>query len=125
MTMTRQQRRAQERVAQKLKDKVDAFRMSNPMAEETYRQGYEAGWHAACDYAMKTCYAAAVMALHDLEGYSTKRNTRFLRLMDKYVTDTLASEEIIDDALQKAGVAICFRAPFPEDRVQEEKGDAE
>ncbi len=117
--MNRQQRRAHERIEQKLKDKVGAFRLSSPMAEETHRQGYEAGWHAACNYAMKTCYAASVMALHDLEGYGTKRNARFLRLMDGYVTNTLTSEEALDDALQKAGVAICFREPFPEDRVKE------
>lgn len=68
---------------------------------------------------MKTCYAAAVLALHDLEGYSTVRNTRFLRLMDKYVTDTLTSEEIMDDALEKAGVSINFRELFTEDRITE------
>ncbi len=117
--MNRQQRRTQERIEQKLKNKVEAFRLSTPLTEETHRQGYEAGWHAACDYAMKTCYAAAVLALHELEGYSTVRNTRFLRLMDSYVTNTLTSEEIMDDALQKAGVAICFREPFPEERIQE------
>ncbi len=50
--MNRQQRRTQERIEQKLKDKVEAFRLSTPLAEETHRQGYEAGWHAACDYCM-------------------------------------------------------------------------
>lgn len=119
MTMTRQQRRAKERAEQVLASKIEAFRKTNPMAEETYKAGYAEGWHAACNFAMKTCYAAAVMALHDLEGYSTVRNTRFLRLMDSYVTNTLTSEEIMDEALEKAGVAINFREPFTEDRVQE------
>ena len=70
---------------------------------------------------MKTCYAASTLALHDLEGYGTKRNRRFLRKMDGYVTDTLTSEEIIDEALQKAGVSINFRAPFDDERIQEAK----
>lgn len=119
MTLTRQQRRKQEREKEALLRKGNAFRKASPMAEEVHRQGYEEGWKAACDFCMRICYAASTLALHDLEGYSTKRNTRFLRLMDRYVTDTLTSEEIIDDAFHKAGVAINFKAPFDDERVQE------
>ena len=119
MTMTRQQRRAQERFMKKLKATGDAFRKTSPMAEEVHRQGYEEGWKAACDFCMRICYAASTLALHDLEGYGTKRNTRFLRLMDGYVTNTLTSEEIIEDAFSKAGVSIDFRTPFEDERVQE------
>ena len=117
--MNRQQRRKQERAKEALLRKGEAFRKASPMAEEVHRQGYEEGWKAACDFCMKVCYAASTMALHDLEGYSTKRNTRFLRRMDGYVTNALTSEELIDEALKKGGVAINFRAPFDEERVQE------
>lgn len=119
MTMTRQQRRAQERLMKKLKATGDAFRKTNPMAEEVHRQGYEEGWRDACDFCMRVCYAASTLALHDLEGYGTKRNTRFLRRMDGYITDTLTSEEIIEEAFRKAGVIINFKAPFDDERVQE------
>lgn len=119
MTMTRQQRRKLEREKQALLRKGDAFRKASPMAEEVHRQGYEEGWKAACGFCMRVCYAASTMALHDLEGYGAKRNTRFLRSMDGYVTNALTSEEIIDEAFEKAGVAINFRAPFEEERVQE------
>lgn len=119
MTMNRQQRRKQEREQQALLRKGMAFRKASPMAEEVHRQGYEEGWKAACDFCMKVCYAASTMALHDLEGYGSKRNTRFLRRMDGYVTNALTSDEIIDEALQKAGVEINFRAPFEDERVQE------
>lgn len=121
MTMSRQQRRAQERAQQKLREKVEAFRKSSSLSEATFQQGYEEGWKAACDFCMKTCYAASAIALHELEGYGTKRNTRFLRLMDSHVTNTLSSEELMDDALKKAGVAINFREPFTDDRIQEEE----
>ena len=117
--MNRQQRRAAERALTKADQRLNAFRTTNPLAEETYRRGYEAGWHAALDFAMKTCYAGAVLAMHDLEGYGSVRNTRFLRLMDEYITTTLTSEEIIDEALEKAGVKISFREAFPEDRIEE------
>ena len=121
MTMTRQQRRKQEREKEALLRKGNAFRKASPMAEEVYRQGYEEGWKAACDFCMRICYAASTLALHDLEGYSTKRNTRFLRRMDKYVTETLTSEDIIEEAFAKGGVAIDFKAPFEDERVQEVK----
>lgn len=118
MTMTRQQRRKLERELLKKSSDLNAYRKANPMAEAVHYQGYEEGWKAACDFCMKVCYAASTMALHDLEGYSTKRNTRFLRRMDGYVTNALTSEELIDEALKKAGVAINFRAPFDEERVE-------
>lgn len=124
MTMTRQARRKQERMQEKLLRKGKAFRKVNPMAEEVHRQGYEEGWSAGCNFAMKSCYAAAVMAFQDfegwqIEGYSTARNTRFLRAMDDYIVNTLSSEEIMDEALKKTGVTINFREPFPEDRITE------
>lgn len=119
MTMTRQQRRQAERAESRLAERIAIFRGSNPLAEETYRKGYNDAWRAACDFAMKSCYAAACLALHDLEGYSTVRNTRFLRLMDDYIVNALTSEEVMDDALHKAGVQINFREPFPEDRIEE------
>ena len=119
MTMTRQQRRSAERAEQKLAERIANFRKSNPLAEETYHKGYKDAWHAACAFAMKSCYAAACLALHDIEGYSTVRNTRFLRLMDDYIVNALTSEEIMDEALDKAGVRINFREAFSEDRVTE------
>lgn len=112
MTMTRQQARQQERVKQKIADAIVAFRKKSPMAETTFQHGYADGWKEACEFCMKTCYAASTLALHDLEGYGFKRNRRFLRKMDDYVVNTLSKEEIVDEALQKAGVYIDFREPF-------------
>ena len=117
--MTRQQRRQQERAKQSITRAVDSLRATNPLAEEAYKQGYAEGWRAALASAMKTCYAASILALHDLEGYGSKRNTRFLRAMDEYVTTALTSEEIIDEAIEKAGVRISFRDTFTDERVQE------
>lgn len=117
--MNRQQRRAQERAEQKLVRMGDVLRAKNPLADDVWRQGYNEGLRAGSEFVIKDCYAAAVLALHDLEGYGTKRNTRFLQVMDGYIVNSLSTEEIIDEALQKAGVSINFREPFPEDRIQE------
>lgn len=126
MSESRQQHRARERAEQKLSCKIDAFRRSSALAEETYHQGYSEGWKAACNFAMKTCYAAAVSAFQDMEGYfiegySAGRNARFLQIVDGYVTNTLTSEEMMDEAFEKAGVSINFREAFSEDRIQEAK----
>lgn len=117
--ISRQQRRAQERNEKMICDKVNAFRRANPLAEKTYKQGYDQGWHDACGFAIKTCYAASVLALHKLEGYGATRNMRFLREMDSCVTNTLTSGEIIDEALKQAGVQLDFRETFPDDRIRE------
>ena len=117
MTMTRQQMRQQERMEKKIAEKVAAFRATNPMAETTYKQGFSAGWEAAVKFVIKDCYAAAALAMHDLSKYGTVRNRRLLKRMDYYVVNRLTTEEIIDEALQKAGVEINFAEPF--ERVQE------
>ena len=117
--MNRQQRRAAERAQEKAEKRIAAFRAASPLAEATYREAYCKGRSDGLYYAMRTCYAGAVLALHDLEGYGSVRNTRFLRVMDEYVTMTLSSEEIIEEALEKAGVRISFRETFPEDRIEE------
>ena len=118
MTMTRQQRRLMDRAERILGDKISAFRRTNPLAEETYKAGYREGWADACNFALKTCYASAVLAMHDLEGYGAVRNTRMLRAMESYMVNTLTTEELMDEALARAGVSIDFREPFPDDRIQ-------
>lgn len=77
------------------------------------------GWHQGCQYCMKVCYAAAVLAMSDKEGYRHKRNTDMLRRIDHHVTMTLTSDEIIEEAFRKGGVLIDFREPFTDDRIQE------
>lgn len=119
MAMNRQQRRKETRKLVYTNEQINAHRRTHPMGEVTFQKGYQEGWQAACDFVMKTCYAGSVMALHDLEGYGQKRNTRFLRKMDSYIVNTLDKDEVIEDALQKAGVWINFRAPFDDERIQE------
>lgn len=126
--MNRAQRRAKAKATPAYKrgmtaeDKIKAFYKNGITIEDmerSHREGYNEGWKAACDYSMRVCYAAAVRALRELEGYHTKRNRRFLKVMDSFVTDTLTSDEAIEAALRDAGVAIDFREAMPDDRIQE------
>lgn len=119
MTMNRQQRRKEARKLVYTNEQIITHRRTHPMGEITFQKGYQEGWQAACDFAMKTCYAAAVLAMHDIAGYGLKRNRRLLRKMDSYVVNTLDKDEAIEEALQKAGVWINFRATFDDERIQE------
>lgn len=103
----------------KIAEKVAAFRATNPMAETVFQAGWKEGWHAAMEFFMRTCYAASILALHELEGYSTVRNKRFLQRMDYHVINTMTSEEAIEAALAEGGVELKFKEPFSEDRIQE------
>lgn len=124
--MNRQQRRAAQKAVPAYRrgmtreDKRKAL-IQNGITPEDLEQaaqdGYKQGWKAACDYSMRVCYAASVLALHDLEGYGQRRNVRFLRRMDSIVTNTLSSDEAIEQALERAGVEINFREPL--ERVME------
>lgn len=126
--MNRAQRRAKQKTIPSYKrgmsaeDKIKAFYRNGITVEDlqhSHDEGYEKGWKAACDYCMRVCYASATRALHELEGYSTVRNKRFLYRMDEHVCNTMTSDEAIDAALREAGVAIDFREAFTEDRIQE------
>ena len=119
MTMTRQQRRKEARKLVYTNEQIIAHRRTHPMGEVTFQKGYAEGWQAACEFCMKTCYAAAALAMHDIEGYGMKRNRRMLRKMDSYVVNTLDKDEAIEEALQKAGVWINFRAVFDDERIQD------
>ena len=120
--MNRAQRRAAQRQVPGYKRHMtDEERLravyKNGITADDLEDSYREGWRDACRYSMRVCYAAAVLALRELEGYHTKRNTRFLRLMDDKVTNALSSDEAIDEAFARAGVRICFNEVMPEERV--------
>lgn len=120
--MNRAQRRTSKKATPSYKrgmtqeEKIRAF-YKNGITLEDLDRSYREGWKDACAYCMRVCYAASVMALHELEGYHTKRNTRFLRLMDDKVTNALSSDEAIDEAYRVAGVRICFGEVMTDERI--------
>ena len=87
--------------------------------QRNYEVGLKDGRHEGVEYTIKTVYAASAIALHEVAGWGHIRCTRFLRRMDEIVTTTLTSEEVIEEALQKAGVDIVFKAALSEDRIVE------
>lgn len=126
--MNRAQRRAKAKATPAYRrgmtaeDKIKAFYKNGITIDDLKKagdEGYRDGWEKACNFCMKVCYAAAVRALHQLEGYGTERGKRFLRAMDDIVVTSMTSEEACDAALKEVGIKIKFDETFSEDRIQE------
>ena len=123
--MNRQQRRKIERQNKKIKrpsyhgmtqeEKLDRLfqqGISLDDLKEEYENGYTKGFSDGLPAAYKTCYAAAVLALHDLYGFGHDRCYRVIRKMDSYTTEYLSSQEIIDEVYRKICLTLDFRDPI-------------
>ena len=86
--------------------------------EREYRKGFDAGFKAAGQPMVKTCYAAACLAAHEKFGFGKKRCLRLLRSLDKHVVDTLTSVEAIEEVYNRVGIHINFNDPF--ERIEAE-----
>lgn len=85
--------------------------------QKEYQKGFEAGFSQAAKPVMRTCYAAVCLALNDLHRFHRKRCADVLRRLDWHVTNSLASQEAIDEVYKRMGLSIDFDDPF--ERVQE------
>ena len=82
-----------------------------------YNKGFKAGFAAATEPAVKTCYAAFCLAMKEELGFGHTRVKRVLKRADEIVLDTLASAEIIDEVFKKLGLTLDFDEPF--DRIND------
>ena len=89
--------------------------------EKMYRKGFDDGFAAAGQPMVKTCYAAAALAAHDMYGFGKKRCKRLLKSLDKHVLNTLTSVEAIEEVYKKVGLHIDFNDPF--ERIADENGN--
>lgn len=85
--------------------------------KRNYDEGYHNGFNEASSPVMRTCYAAALLAVIDLYGFGHKRCKDVLSRMDYHVVNTLASQEAIQEVFDRVGVKIVFYDPF--ERVQD------
>lgn len=82
-----------------------------------YDKGYEAGFTAAGEPVIRSCFAATCLALNDLHKFGSGRCAAVLKAVDQYMTQTLTSVEIIDEVYERMKLRLDFKEPF--DRVQE------
>lgn len=82
------------------------------------KRQYQDGFRDGKEFVLKDCYAAAALAYKDMVPEAdSDAVTEFLRKLDDYITYSLTTEELMDKALEEAGVEICFREALAEDRV--------
>ena len=75
---------------------------------KAYNDGFAEGYQRAAMPTIEACYAAICVALHDLYGFGQERCIRAVTAVDERITTMITSEEIRQEALDKAGVDIRF-----------------
>lgn len=84
--------------------------------DNAYQRGYKEAIKNVSDYCMKDCYAAFLLAAHEVFGFGHDRCLRLLRAADDRICNSLASDEAIEEVFEKLGVRISFYSP---DRITE------
>lgn len=80
--------------------------------EQEYNKGYEAGFMAAGDPVLRSCYAAMCLALNDLHKFGSARCAAVLRAADKHMTETLTNTEAIEEVYKRMKLKLDFKEPF-------------
>lgn len=78
----------------------------------SYKEGFNEGFHTAAPAITKTLYAAVILAARAQFRFGRKRCMRLIRAVDQEVLNTLTSEEAIDKVFQQIGVQINFGDPI-------------
>ena len=79
--------------------------------DDAYAQGRKDAVDHVSEYVMKDCYAAFLMAAHDVYGFGHKRCMRLLRAADDRICNSLASDEAVAEVFKTLGVRISFLDP--------------
>ena len=117
MTGNRQYDRKRKRMLEEMETRIENACKADYLCQAAYNMGFNRGLQRGNEFALKDGYAAALLAASEVYRFGKKRNGRLLKAMDAIVVNRLTTEELIDEALQKAGVEINFAEPF--ERVQE------
>lgn len=104
-------------VRQKLIDRLMQNGITPEDLKNEYDKGYTEGFKAAAEPVIRSCFAATCLALNDLHKFGASRCAAVLNLVDRHMTETLTSVEIIDDVYDRMKLRLDFKEPF--DRVQE------
>ena len=83
--------------------------------EDAYSKGVKDGK----DGAVKTCFAAICLTLHELHGFGKERCAKVLNDVYDKLQFTLTSQEAIQEVYDTIGLQIRFNADVTEDAVTE------
>ena len=118
--MNRQQRRSQQKAAPSYmrgtneQRKAALYKNGITIEDlaENHRIGYSEGYKAASDTCMRTCYAAAAVAMRRIHGLDAQGCAEVVREIDTFVAHYLTSDEAIKAAFEETGLEIDFTEPF-------------
>jgi len=85
-------------------------------------QGRRDGYRIGKEETLIICYAAFILALHELHGFDSDKCREVLNLADEKVTYTLTSADAIREVYDEIGLTLNFGEDMPGERVQD-KGD--
>ena len=108
---------AREKVRKGYLTKIEQNGITVADLEKEYKTGYDKGFSDGARPMYMAMMAAIALSLKELHGFGKKRIVDMLRKVDETIIYSLASMDLIDEALEKTGVEILFEEPF--DRVKE------
>ena len=82
-------------------------------------QGRKDGFNIGTENAVKTCYAALCLALHELHGFDTEQCKAVLTAVDDKVTYALNADELLDEMKRELDLEFDFKAGVGEERISE------
>ena len=69
--------------------------------DDAYAQGRKDAINHVSEYVMKDCYAAFLLAAHEVFGFGHDRCMRLLRAADDRICNSLASDEAVAEVLKR------------------------
>ena len=108
---------AQDAARKKVIDRLSQNGITPQDLEAEYNKGYQAGFLAAGEPVMQSCFAAICLALNDLHKFGQGRCAAVLNAVDQYMTEYLTSTEAIEAVYERMGLRLEFKEAF--DRIQE------
>lgn len=87
--------------------------------DKAYKRGQKSAIVVDSEFYLTTCYAAALLAVHEEFGFGHDRCLKMLGAMDRHVTYTITSDEIAQEVLDKLRIKLNFKGVLDDERIQE------
>lgn len=84
-------------------------------------QGRRDGYRIGKEETLIICYAAFILALHELHDFDSDKCREVLNLADEKVTYTLTSADAIREVYDEIGLTLNFGEDMPGERVQDKE----
>lgn len=78
--------------------------------KQSWDEGFRVGFHRTSDRVLHTTYAAACLAAKEVFGFDQDKIVEMVTCMDRHVTYTLTSDEILEQVFDELGIELDFHA---------------